>query len=191
MTVTTDKLRSQAAQAETGKEFETLFQEHWSRIYAVIFRIVGDPDEAEDLALETFLKLHNKMEGISGLKILPIRNNWHAWLYRVATNLGLNALRARKRRQHYELEAGRISMETSRSENPAVTIEREEQRQRVRQILSEMKPRSAKILILRHSGLSYAGIAAAVRVSPNSVGKLLSRAEKDFERLYQALEGES
>ena len=76
MTVTIDKLRSQAAQADTVKEFETLFQEHWSRIYAVIFRIVGDPDEAEDLALETFLKLHGKMEGISGLKIIPIRKTW-------------------------------------------------------------------------------------------------------------------
>ena len=190
MTVTIDKLRSQAGQADSVNEFETLFQENWSRIYAVIFRVVGDPDEAEDLALETFLKLHGKMEGISSLKIIPIRNTWRGWLYRVATNLGLNALRARKRREHYELKAGRISIETSRSKNPAVTIEREEQRQRVRQILSEMKPRAAKILVLRHSGLSYAEIAAVVRVSPNSVGKLLSRAEKDFERLYQALEGD-
>jgi RNA polymerase sigma-70 factor (ECF subfamily) len=187
--VTIDKLRSKAAQADTGKEFETVFQEHWSRIYAVIFRIVGDPDEAEDLALETFLKLHSKMEGISGLKILPIRSNWHAWLYRVASNLGLNALRARKRREHYELEAGKISLETANSENPAVTSEREEQRQRVRLILSKMKPQSAKILILRHSGLSYKEIAAAVRVSPNSVGKLLSRAEEDFKRRYQSQEG--
>jgi len=190
VTVTIDKLRSQAAQADTSKEFETLFQEHWSRIFAVIFRIVGDPDEAEDLALETFLKLHGKIGAIGGLKIIPIRSSWHGWLYRVATNLGINALRARKRRERYELEAGRISMETSHSQNPAVTVEREEQRQRVRQILSEMKPRSAKILILRHSGLSYTEIAAAVRVSPNSVGKLLSRAEKDFARIYQALEGD-
>jgi len=190
VTVTIDNLRSQTKQADAVSEFETLFQEHWSRIYAVIFRIVGDPDEAEDLALETFLKLHGKLEGTSGLKISPIRSSWRGWLYRVATNLGLNALRARKRRVRYELEAGKISLEAAPSENPAVAIERAEQRQRVRQILSEMKPRSAKILVLRHSGLSYGEIAAAVRVSPNSVGKLLSRAETDFERLYQALEGD-
>lgn len=189
MTVSIDKLRSQAAQADVVTEFETLFQEHWSRIYGVIYRIVGDPDEAEDLALETFLKLHGKMEAAGGLKILLIRSSWPGWLYRVATNLGLNALRARKRREHYELEAGKISLESAPSENPAVAIERAEERQRVRQILSQMKPRSAKILVLRHSGLSYAEIAAAVRVSPNSVGKLLSRAEKDFERHYQTLEG--
>jgi RNA polymerase sigma-70 factor (ECF subfamily) len=188
--VTIDKLRSQSAQADTIKEFETLFQEHWPRIYAVIFRIVGDPDEAEDIALETFLKLHGKMTGISNLKLLSVSSSWRGWLYRVGTNLGLNALRARKRRDHYELEAGRISIETVRSENPAVTIERVEQHQRVRQVLSEMKPRSAKILVLRHSGLSYAEIADAVKVSPKSVGKLLSRAEKEFERLFKALEGE-
>ena len=189
MTVTIDNLRSQAAQADSITEFEALFQEHWSRIYGVIFRIVGDPDEAEDLALETFLKLHSKMEGTGDLKILPIRSSWRGWLYRVATNLALNALRARRRRERYELEAGRISLEAATSENPTVVIEKAEERQQVRQILSQMKPRSAKILVLRHSGLSYAEIAAAVRVSPKSVGKLLSRAEKNFERHYQALEG--
>jgi DNA-directed RNA polymerase specialized sigma24 family protein len=51
-----------------------------------------------------------------------------------------------------------------------------------------MKPRAAKILILRYSGLSYKQITAAVRVSPNSVGTLLSRAEETFERRYRALE---
>jgi RNA polymerase sigma-70 factor (ECF subfamily) len=111
------------------------------------------------------------------------------WLYRVATNLGLNALRARKRREKYELEAGKISLESAQLENPAAAIEQAEQRQRVRQVLYQMKPRSAKILVLRHSGLSYAEISAAIRVSPNSVGKLLSRAERDFERRYRALEG--
>jgi RNA polymerase sigma-70 factor (ECF subfamily) len=185
VTVTLDNLRSQAVQANATAEFETLFREHWPRVYGVVFRIVGDPDEAEDLALETFLKLHSKMAGKDSLKALPTSG----WLYRVATNLGLNALRARKRREQYELEAGKISLEVSPSENPAAAVERAEERQRVRQILSQMKSRSAKILVLRHSGLSYTEIAAAVRVSPNSVGKLLSRAEKDFERRFRALEG--
>ena len=185
MTVTVDKLRSQAAQANPVTDFESLFQEHWPRVYGVIFRIIGDRAEAEDLALEAFLKLHSKINGSGTVNALSTGG----WLYRVATNLGLNALRARKRRQQYELEAGRISLEATHSANPAVQVERAEERQRVRQVLAKMKPRSAKILVLRHSGLSYAEIAAALRVSSNSVGKLLSRAEKDFERRYRALEG--
>jgi RNA polymerase sigma-70 factor (ECF subfamily) len=185
VTVTVDKIHSQAAQANSVADFETLFQEHWPRVYGVIFRLVGDHAEAEDLALEAFLKLHSKINGTRKVKAESIGG----WLYRVATNLGLNALRSRKRREQYELEAGRISLEASHFENPAVEIERAEERQRVRSVLAKMNSRSAKILVLRHSGLSYAEIAAAVRVSPNSVGKLLSRAERDFERRYRALEG--
>jgi DNA-directed RNA polymerase specialized sigma24 family protein len=58
----------------------------------------------------------------------------------------------------------------------------------VRKVLSQMKARSAKILVLRYSGLSYAEIAAAVKVSPKSVGTLLNRAERDFEKRFRALE---
>ena len=98
MTVTFDKLRPQAAQANTVVDFETLFQEHWTRVYSVIFRIVGDRAEAEDLALEAFLKLHTKINGAGNVKALSTGG----WLYRVATNLGLNALRSRKRRAFVE-----------------------------------------------------------------------------------------
>ena len=131
MSVTFDKLHSQAAQANSVANFETLFQEHWPRVYGVIFRIVGDRGEAEDLALEAFLKLHRKINGAGKVKALSVGG----WLYRVATNLGLNALRSRKRREQYELEAGRISLEAAHLENPTVEIERAEERQRVRLIL--------------------------------------------------------
>jgi RNA polymerase sigma-70 factor (ECF subfamily) len=51
-----------------------------------------------------------------------------------------------------------------------------------------MRPRAAQVLVLRHSGLSYAEIAAAMNVAVGSVGTLLARAEKAFERHYRALE---
>lgn len=104
MTVTVDKLNSQSVRANTNVDFETLFQEHWPHIYGVIYRIVGDRAEAEDLALETFLKLHGQINGEVGVKGLSTTSGW---LYRVATNLGLNALRSRKRREQYELEGGK------------------------------------------------------------------------------------
>jgi RNA polymerase sigma-70 factor (ECF subfamily) len=50
-----------------------------------------------------------------------------------------------------------------------------------------MKPRSARVLILRHSGLSYAELAAALQVNPASIGKLLARAEEEFEKKYRLL----
>ena len=162
---------------KTGTDFENIFHTHWSGVYAVIYRIVGNHAEADDLTLETFLRLHQRPPGNP--------DNISGWLYRVATNKGLNALRSQKRRGVYENEAGKMILDRSSPPNPAVIFERQEERQRVRQALSKMKKRSAKILILRYSGFSYAEVAASVGVRPNSVGTLLARAEREFERHYR------
>lgn len=159
-------------------DFDTLFNTHWEKVYGVVYRILGDPSEAEDLALESFLKLHQR----------PPRQetNLSGWLFRVATNLAFNSLRSRKRRTAYENAAGQNILETGSSINPGEAVERAEACRRVRKVLSKMKVRSAKVLILRHSGLSYREIATAVGVANSSVGTLLSRAEKEFERQYKS-----
>jgi RNA polymerase sigma-70 factor (ECF subfamily) len=176
MTVTSKNINFGALSAT--QDFETIFIEQWSRIYGVIFRLVGDKAEAEDLALETFWKLYRNPP--------PKRENLNGWLYRVAVNQGLNALRAGDRRRHYE----RQSLNDHESTQPEVEIERAEQRREVQEVLARMKPRSAKLLVLRQSGLSYKELAAAVKVRPSSVGKLLARAEDEFERIYGQLQGD-
>jgi RNA polymerase sigma-70 factor (ECF subfamily) len=55
----------------------------------------------------------------------------------------------------------------------------------VRTSLASIKPRSAKLLILRHSGFSYAEIADALQISPGSVGTLLARAEREFKKKFE------
>jgi RNA polymerase sigma-70 factor (ECF subfamily) len=160
-------------------DFEALFQDHWERVCRTLYNLVGDWDEAQDLALETFERLYHR----------PPRDPEHlpAWLYRVATNLGLNALRARRRRLQYETEAGILVKETTGVDPETAAVQRQERR-RVRQALSAMKDRSARLLILRHSGLSYAELAEALEITPSSVGSLLARAEAEFEKLYRQLE---
>jgi transcriptional regulator len=50
-----------------------------------------------------------------------------------------------------------------------------------------MKPRQAELLIMRHSGMSYKEIAHTLHLSPASIGPLLLRAEREFEKQYRAL----
>ena len=157
--------------------FEIILRNQWQRIHGVLFRLTGDSAEAEDLALEVFWRLYKRNNGSHDF-------NPERWIYRVAVNLGLNALRARRRRQRYEQEAGHLALETHQSEDPAVTVEQDQERQRAQVALGMIKPRSAQMLILRHSGMSYAEIAVAVGVSPASVGALLRRAEAEFEQAY-------
>jgi len=171
-----------SAQAVSGaySELEEAFEEHWSSVCRTLYTLVGDWTEAEDLALETFWRLYKR----------PPRDlrNVGGWLYRVATNLGLNALRARKRRQRHEEEAGALRLQRRDVLSPSEEVDRRETRERVRHVLAQMGPRAARILILRYADHAYAEIADIVGVAPGSVGTMLARAERDFEQRYRALE---
>ena len=63
-----------------------------------------------------------------------------------------------------------------------------EERQIARAILARMDSRQAQLLVMRHSGVSYKEIAAALNLSPTSIGPLLLRAEREFEKHYRAFE---
>lgn len=164
----------------SGVDFESFFKLQWEPLCRTLYRLLGDWDEAEDLALESFLRLYNR----------PPKDpsNLTAWLYRVATNLGLNALRARKRRLRYEDRAGKNDLEDHAPSDPAQDFEQKMDQHRVRVALQSMKPRSALILLLRYSGLTYAEIAVTMQIAPGSVGTLLARAEKEFEKAFTAYE---
>jgi RNA polymerase sigma-70 factor (ECF subfamily) len=160
--------------------FDTAFKQHWEWVCCVLYRLTGDWDEAEDLALHVFTQLQKTPPQDAG--------KLRSWLHRVATNTGINALRARHRRQRYEVAAGRLDLEHTSVQDPAVKVEQREMRHQVRQVLADMKPRMARLLVCRMMGLSYAEIASALKIAPGSVGTMLARAEKAFERRYRTLE---
>ncbi len=184
--VTNDKMRStvgdrscSATTPPTTPQFDSLFLEHWPKIYRVLLRLVGNHADAEDLALETFVRLYRRPPSS------PREHNLGGWLYRVATNLGLNALRARKRRERHELEAGYLEIESNPATDALDAAAAEEEARRVRRVLSSMEPRQAELLMLRHSGMAYKELAATIGVSVNSIGTLLVRAEREFEKRYR------
>jgi RNA polymerase sigma-70 factor (ECF subfamily) len=161
--------------------FETLFIEHWARVYRLLYRLVGDPAEAEDLALETFVRLYQKGPRPDG------ESNPGGWLHRVATNLGLQSIRSWKRREGYELTAGRYALEENTQDDPAEALARAEEQRTARLALAQMNERQSRLLIMRHAGSSYKEIAVALELSPTSIGPLLVRAEREFEKRYRAL----
>jgi len=161
--------------------FEALFREHWAHVYRILYRLVGDPAEAEDLALETFLRLYqHHPQGESEF-------NLSGWLHRVATNLGLHSIRGWKRREHYEMSAGKYTLEQTPEAHPAEILAQAEERRLVRLALAQMNERQSQLLVMRYSGLSYKEIAQALRLAPTSIGPLLLRAEREFEKRYRTL----
>ncbi len=150
--------------------FENLFLRHYDKVYRVVHHLVADRHEAEDLVQETFLALHQHPPRLpSGAPLV-------AWLCRVALNRGYNILRGRRRG---EAQLRHLAPPVPISEPDAEVLRREEQAG-VRETLARLPERQSQLLLLRHAGLSYGEIAAALRIAPGSVGTLLVRAERAF-----------
>jgi RNA polymerase sigma-70 factor, ECF subfamily len=179
------------------KVFDELFKTHYDGVYRLLYRIVGTREEAEDLAQETFLRLHKADDLWDRQPSSAERShNIRGWLYRVASNLAYNALRGEKRRQHRQEETARQAIVAGRGEDdPAELVVRADDKQAVRRTLAGLSQQQAQLLLLRHAGLSYRELAEALGVAPGSVGTLLARAEIAFEKSYlkqeRLLEGQA
>jgi len=164
--------------------FEGLFHKYWAPIYRLLLRMVTDPSEAEDLALETFLRLYKHHPTPEA------EFNTRGWLQRVAANLALQSIRSFKRREQYEIKAGRDALEQASQNQPHQIFAEKEDHRIARLALAQMNPRQAELLVMRHSGLAYRDIAEVLSLAPTSIGPLLLRAEREFEKQYRALTAE-
>ena len=168
--------------------FDALFAQLYAELFGLVYRVLGERMDTEDTLQEAFLKLSKEPE-------LQARPDVEvgAWLRRVGLNLAFNRLRSAKRaRARLEL-VGRLERRDdepldSERGGPASTIVRHEEREAVRRALAEVPERQRECLLLRHSGYSYAEIAATLGIAIGSVGVLLSRAEYAFRMEYRRME---
>jgi RNA polymerase sigma-70 factor, ECF subfamily len=72
--------------------FEELYRQHARRLFGLVLRMIGSPDEAEDLLQEVFLQAHRKLSSFRGESTLG------TWLYRLTMNHCLDHLRGRQAR---------------------------------------------------------------------------------------------
>ena len=181
-TMLTDAQLLTQLQAGDDASFEALFLRHYDHIYGILYRLLGNQTDAEDVAQQVFLKLYHSPRRI---RLQGGETNVAGWLYRVAVNTGYNTLRSQKRRQNWQEKLDWLWLFDSSARNPADLAESSDTQARVRQILADMKPRDAKLLLLRHSGLSYKELAVALNLAPGSIGSLLTRAERAFAQKYR------
>jgi RNA polymerase sigma-70 factor (ECF subfamily) len=161
-------------EAAVRHDLEAVFRSAYPLVVAVAARVLGSRAEAEDVAQEVFLAF--------GRTTVPA-GAAPGWLSVAAAHTALNHLRSGRRRASREEAVGRAA---AAAPDVADAIVARDERRRVRAALAALPRRQAVALVLRHSGLSYAEVAAALDLSPSSVGTTVRRAEaalrKELER---------
>ena len=157
---------SGSARGAVRADLDEIFRRDYQRVVGVAARVLGSRDQAEDVAQEVFLSF--------GRSSVPA-GEARGWLSVAAAHTALNLLRSgRRRASREETAAAADDAVVSDVAEAVVTLE---ERSRVRAALARLPRKQAVALVLRHSGLSYADVAAALDLSPGSVGTTVRRAE--------------
>lgn len=159
-------LASGSIRGAVRSDLGEIFGRDYQLVVGVAARVLGSRDHAEDVAQDVFLSF--------GRSSVPA-GEARGWLCVAAAHTALNLLRSGRRRTAREENVAATHDPTvSDVADAVVTLE---DRHRVRAALALLPRKQAVALVLRHSGLSYADVAAALDLSPSSVGTTIRRAE--------------
>jgi RNA polymerase sigma-70 factor (ECF subfamily) len=154
--------------------FERLFSEFQAPILNYLYRLLGDPAVAEDLAQEAFARAWRARAQLARV------DNPRAWLYRIATNAARDHVRRARLVAWLPLHGSHAQLVHTGPE--ASTLEAE----RMRQALLALAPDYRVPLVLYTcQDFTVAEIAAALHLSPDAVRQRLVRARQQLREAYQ------
>jgi RNA polymerase sigma-70 factor, ECF subfamily len=170
---------SPGAERDAAQDFGNVFDTYHARIYRYLWSLVGNADQAEDLAQDTFVKAYKALRRGSAPE------NVNAWLYAIATNTAFSALRRRRLIEWLPIPGNReVERKVGQGDHAARTGERE----LIFQALSTLPKGDAACLLLRfQQSLSYAELAEVLGTSVPAAKMRLSRARAAFREAYLRL----
>jgi RNA polymerase sigma-70 factor (ECF subfamily) len=167
--------------------FERLLRRHRAPLYTFLLRMLGDREQAEDLAQETFLRV------VKGAAAWEHRARFQTWLYAIARNLCVDRARREKFRRTESAETaveegGPSIVEATPSGDPAPDRAASSERMRplLLRALASLPPEQREVFLLREqAGVPFKEIAALTGTNENTVK---SRMRYALEGLRKALE---
>lgn len=161
-----DSLLVEQAKSEP-EAFGELLLRYQDQVYNYLYRMIGHREDAADLAQEVFLRVYKSLHRFrAGAPFRP-------WLYKIATNVAINYLRARRATLPLDEEAPLREDRFS----PERVAERRELQQQVGKVLLQLPEAYRAVILMRHiEELSYDEMAQALDVPLGTVKVRLHRA---------------
>ncbi len=161
-----------AARAGSRQAFDRLVARHAANVVRTAYVIVGDPDDANDVAQDAFISAYRGLDGYQ--PTAP----FGAWLHRIAVNRSYDYLRRRQRRDALMEEI--VAVSPGAEEDAAVRdARRDDERAAVRALLEELDPKGRAVVALRFlQDMSIKEVAATLDVPEGTVKRRLHDALK-------------
>ena len=150
------EIEENAAPFESGAvAFEEVVERYHGRVFQLVYRYLGDYDEACDVTQDTFIRAYRAWDEFRG------ESQIYTWLYRIAINLCHNRQKKLQRRRQVERVSLDASMSPDESESwncfevaderplPCQTLERQEVRLRLQQALAQLPENYRTVILLR------------------------------------------
>ncbi len=153
--------------------YSRLVDRYQRRLWFAMTRMVGDSDEAADVVQEAFVKAWEKLEDYDA------RYRFYTWLYTIARNRALNAIRRRKIRGFLSLSRPAEAPRLAAADDTAARVERGEMAAALEACRGTLPEDQREAFDLRHAdGMAYAEIAVATGVPEGTVMSRLYRARE-------------
>ena len=176
-----------AFQAGDEAAFTALVRRNQGRVYSVIHRFCGSVPDAEDLTQEVFVRVFR-----TARRYRPSAK-FSTWLYRIAVNVSLNALRSRRRQAAVSLDAGADGDDLAGGRfaqwagpSPDEAADADELAVFIRRAVDDLGENQRMAIILSHyENMNYEQIAEVLDCTTMAVKSLLARGRARLRQLLQ------
>jgi len=169
-----------SANAEsTGELLLRAFADLRDELVSTLWYVLGNRDDAQDIAQEAFLRCWRTQE------CLPDVQNLRAWIFRVGLNAAKDLQRSAWRRRVKPFLGGEVMPMVDAAAPPIRTLEHQESLQQLRQALLQLRPEEKEVFLLRQNGeLTYEQIA---EMQKRPVGTVKTQMRSALQKLRKIL----
>lgn len=164
--------------------FGELVRRYQDRLYNVVYRLVENAEDAQDVLQEAFLSAYQSLGRFKGDSL------FFTWLYRIAVNAAIS--QKRKHRVVLSIEVNREGLpsnepaDASEFSQPGHALEQFEEERRIQQALSRLSPEHRVVLVLKDmEGQKYEDMAEVLNVPIGTIRSRLHRARLELREILE------
>ncbi len=169
-------------QENDPEAYEELIENYADMVYRIAYRILQDPHDAEDAMQETFLTVYRRINSFRG------ESKFSTWLYRLATNVALDMIRARQRKQGRDVvwddsEEEGAPLPDTFTPLPEELLLRQEAIDLLEEAIAHLSPKLRTALVLYElEGLPMREVAEILGISESAAKVRVHRARAQLQK---------